>query len=145
MNEYPDDFLEQALAQHNAELAMETSPADFEPRTLDELQRRHHSERRALRSALRQPSPGLASLVARRRHTQRHPRRERVRRRCTCRRARSAGVRSARGDPDGEPDPDGRHVSAEAHAGVGDKSLGQLIGHGQRYAALPDVGGESRR
>ena len=145
MNEYSEEFLRQAEANHCAELADELTDADFEPPTLEELRRRHQSERRALRTWLRRPAPVPASFVARRGHTQRRPRRERVRRRRDCRRARSARVRGARGDPDGDADPDGRLVAAEAHARVGDKSLGELIGHGQPRAAFPNKGGEACR
>lgn len=143
--EYSLDFLAAAEAAHNEELAVELAMADdvdFEPPTLDELRHRHQRERRALRTWLRQPSPRPAPPVAGGRRTKQRHHRVGVRRRRSRRRTASSTVRSARGDPDGDPDPDGSGALAEAHAQVGDKSLGELIGHAQQRDAFSNWEGE---
>lgn len=146
--EYSLDFLAAAEAAHNeelaAELAMTPDDVDFEPPTLDELRHRHQRERRALRTWLRSPSPRPAPPVASGRRTKERHHRGGVRRRRSRRRAASSTVRSARGDPDGDPDPDGPHRAAEAHAQVGDKSLGELIGHAQQRDAFSNEEGQVR-
>ncbi|HKY40260.1 MAG TPA: hypothetical protein VJN18_30200 [Polyangiaceae bacterium] len=134
-----------AEAAHNAELANEVSSVGFDVPALDELRSRHQLERRARRTWLRRPSASLPPPAPPRRRPTPGRRRVRVRRRCHRRRAREQSTRGARGDPDGDPDPDGRHVSAEAHARIGDKDPGKLSGLGQQHAALPNVEGEACR
>jgi len=139
-----DDPWAEAERAYRAELAQELTDADFEPPTLDELKHRQQRERRALRRWLRSPSPRPAPVIAGRRHGRLRRPRGHIRCPRSHRRARSSTVRSARGDPDGDADPDGRHTAAEAQAQVGDKSLGELIGHAQQREASPDGEGEAR-
>ncbi len=125
-NDWPADLLDEAMAEHNRQLALELWEGDFEPLSEEQVRHRRKVERRALRTWLRAPKPRCKEVLVR-------PalgfRRRLVRRARTSRRRRSVSrcgaQRRSRGDPaDGDaPDPGARRARGQAQFWIGHKEL----------------------